>query len=801
MMRKVLFLFILIVSLLPADILAQKLDSMMQIYSEKFPQEKVYLQFDKNAYNPGERIWFKAYLFTGFDPSPYSKNLYTEIYDAYGNLIVRNASPIKESMASGSMDLPLKFQGTRIRIRAFTSWMLNFDTSFVYSKDFRVTGTQNDSSSSVTPPVTTLRFFPEGGDIIAGTENVVAFKAEDNYGQPHKISGIIYDQTGKSLLDLSTVHDGMGKFLLAPEKADIFYALWKDESGIEHKTELPQVKTEGAALRLIYSKRKLIFSVSRPAESLSNQQVVVIAHMNQQMIYKAVVSLKESRMSGGEIPTQQLPSGTLQVTVFDMNQNPLAERIIFVNNNNYDFETKLTIVSKGLAKRGRNVFEIELPDTIKSYVSLAVTDAEVDGHKTWQDNIITRLLLTGDLRGYIKDPYYYFRNDSDSLTQQLDLVMLTHGWRRFNWQMLGSGRLPVIRYPIENYLSVNAEVLGVDKSRIAKDETISVILQSKDSTNKLLEVPRLSNGKFDLPGLIFYDTAKAYYQFTINKNLSQEAAVIFKNGLFVSPKTMHPFAMTMPIWSADDTSLIRKNHIVQVEIAKLRDLNVNNMQNLEVVTVRARVKSQKQKLDEEYSSGLFSGGDAAIFDLTNDQASLGYLDIFSYLQGRVAGLQISTVGQTPSMTWRGSTPTLYLNEMPIRTEDLQNIPVTDIAMIKIFNPGTGGFSGGGGGTIAVYTKKGSDRPPDPTIKGLEMSRIPGYGPVRQFYSPDYLHYPDATEDDIRTTLYWNPNIQTSKGNFKFTIPFFNSDVTHHIRIVLEGIDDEGKLTHVEKLIE
>ena len=75
------------------------IDSMMKVYAEKFPQEKLYLQFDKKAYNPGERIWYKAYLFTGFDPSPYSKNFYAELYDAYGNLILRNTAPIVESTA------------------------------------------------------------------------------------------------------------------------------------------------------------------------------------------------------------------------------------------------------------------------------------------------------------------------------------------------------------------------------------------------------------------------------------------------------------------------------------------------------------------------------------------------------------------------------------------------------------------------------------------------------------------------------------------------------------------------------
>src|SRR5882724_13417047 len=100
-------------------------------------------------------------------------------------------------------------------------------------------------------------------------------------------------------------------------------------------------------------------------------------------------------------------------------------------------------------------------------------------------------------------------------------------------------------------------------------------------------------------------------------------------------------------------------------------------------------------------------------------------DIFSYLQGKVPGLQITTgngPGGTPSLQWRGSTPSLYLNEMQVDASQLQSTPVSDIAMVKVFRPGSGvGFGGGGGGTIAIYTKKGEKRI-DPTIKGLDQAR-------------------------------------------------------------------------------
>jgi len=801
MNRKLLFLLVVVMYCFPFRSSAQMIDSMMKVYAARFPQEKLYLQFDKKAYNPGERIWYKAYLFSGFDPSPFSKNLYTELYDAYGNLILRNTSPLVESTSVGSFDLPSSFDGTRIHIKAYTTWMLNFDTTFVFTRDLRIIGSSQDSVAHAPSSPVSLHFFPEGGDLIAGLENNIAFKAEDAFGLPKKLSGILYDQSGKALFNFSSAHDGMGKFLLVPEKQDVFYAIWKDEKGIEHRTDLPAVHTSGIALRVLTMNQKLVFSVARPMESLANQQVMIIAHMNQQMVYRAVVNLKDISMSGGNIPTQDLPTGVLQVTVFDMNMMPLAERVCFVNNHEYGFNGTLTVSAKSLQKRGRNVVDIELMDTSKSNLAIAITDAEVDGNRPGDDNIISGLLLTGDLHGHIKDPYYYFMNNSDSLIQQLDLVMLTHGWRRFKWEDLTQGKVPVIKYPLANYLSLNAEVLGVVSSRIAKDESLNVIFQDKDSATNMLTVPYISNGKFSISGLVFYDTAKAYYQFNTNRNLSNEAAVIFKNGLYTGAKKLKPFNMTMPVWSPDDSLLIRKSRQVFVEIARIHGQD-KKVQNLAEVTVRRRVKSDKEKLDEEYASGLFSGGNATIFDLLNNAGQYGSMDIFTYLQGRVAGLQVTVNGPNPSLSWRGSTPVVYLNEMQADPGQVKNINVSDIAMVKVFSPGSAGaVSGGGGGVIAVYTKKGHDKKADPSIKGLEVARIPGYNATREFYSPDYLINPEPENDDIRTTLFWNPYVLGSKKERKFSFTFYNSDVTHHIRIILEGIDENGKMIHMEKTID
>src|SRR5690349_13208549 len=58
---------------------SQALDSLLDLQRKADPQEKVYVQFDKSYYNPGETIWYKAYLFTGNEPSNASKNFYAEL--------------------------------------------------------------------------------------------------------------------------------------------------------------------------------------------------------------------------------------------------------------------------------------------------------------------------------------------------------------------------------------------------------------------------------------------------------------------------------------------------------------------------------------------------------------------------------------------------------------------------------------------------------------------------------------------------------------------------------------------------
>jgi len=121
--------------------------------------------------------------------------------------------------------------------------------------------------------------------------------------------------------------------------------------------------------------------------------------------------------------------------------------------------------------------------------------------------------------------------------------------------------------------------------------------------------------------------------------------------------------------------------------------------------------STEEKLNNEYCSGLFKTHEGAIIDLANDnETAKSYLNVLEWLQGRVAGLQIYyTRSGTPVPFIRNTRASIFVDEIPVDAGYINNLPVADIAMIKIIKrPFVGAVGNGGGGVIAIYTLKGDD---------------------------------------------------------------------------------------------
>ena len=209
-------------------------------------------------------------------------------------------------------------------------------------------------------------------------------------------------------------------------------------------------------------------------------------------------------------------------------------------------------------------------------------------------------------------------------------------------------------------------------------------------------------------------------------------------------------------------------------------------------------------MDEKYTSGMFSGGDARQFDLVNDPFASGMPDVLTYLTGKVAGLNIVGAGSAmPSVTWRGAPTDIYVDEVKADINMATTLNMNDIAYIKVLQPPFfGSFGGGAGGAIAIYTRRGDEVQNNPGVgTWMQYKLVTGYTLPRQFYTPNYDTLNAASmQEDVRSTLYWNPLIITTPKNHILKLPFYNNDVTHQFRVVLEGVSADGRFTRVEKLV-
>lgn len=797
LLRIILSLFILIGS--STIVQAQfYIDSLVNILDIKYPQEKIYLHLDKAYYNAGETIWFKAYLTADNLPTAFSKTMYAELMDEKGNTIQRKMLPVLQSGAASHFELSDSMNNSRLFIRAYTSWMLNFDSSLLYLKPIQIIPKTQVKKSSVVLTYD-LQFFPEGGDLVNLVSSKLAFKANDNYGTPFPVKGDIVDGKGKKITTFSSIHDGMGYCSLQPVAGEKYKALWRDKKGVAHETVLPPVKTDGVILSTTLYDNQLTYTLKRPdTVSAVFTSFYVVAQMSQRLVYSAKINLTKKTSISAPIETDSLPNGVLQLTIFNAADMPVAERIVFINHGNYSFITDLHSGEKNLAKRARNTLQIDVGDNLLCNLSMSVTDAGLNPITKNEESIYSQLLISSDLKGTIYNPAYYFSGDTDSIRQHLDLVMMTNGWRRFKWENLLAGNWPVINNLPENYLSIDGKILGLSKGLLYQKQ-LTGILKTKNGGTSIFSMPINSMGTFLQDGLYFFDTAKMYYQLSNDKDktLTTSASYSFKSSFVKTPvQSMASLAALNLVEKIDSAVIVKSSAMASLQ---RNQVEFNKTRTLETVQLKSRTKSLKEKMDEEYTSGFFSGGDGYTFTTEDDPFAKSAMSVFAYLQGKVAGLQISTTGNGGA-TWRGSATSFFLNEINADVQSLQSLSMNDVAMIKVFRPPFFGAMGGGaGGAIAVYTKKGSSA--NSELKGLPFALINGYSVIKEFYSPDYEKNPEADLKDYRTTLYWNPNLFFDKVTRRVIIPFFNSDNCKKIRVTIEGINEAGQLTREEKIIE
>ncbi|MCO5285523.1 MAG: hypothetical protein M9898_03840 [Chitinophagaceae bacterium] len=765
----------------------QAFENTLENFATDYVPERIHFHFDKSSYGPGDTIWFKAYLMKGITPEITSKTLYVDWADPNGKIIKRTSWPIVEGVTFGQINVPLDYHSSAISVKAYTKWMLNFDSAFLYNNYIRIlTPTASTTERKFNP---TIHLFAEGGNLVEGLNTKIAFKATDQYGQPVKIIGNVMED-GKSITQISSVHDGMGAFYLQPRAEKKYTLIWKDTTGASHNTPLPEVEKTGLLLRVSQSKDNRIFYVQSNSENVA-RAVRIIGTMYNQPVFNIERPLVNG-VTQGAIPVKELPSGILVITVLNEKFQPLAERITFINNEEYTFTPQFDVAHWGMNKRARNEVEIEIPDSLEANLSISVTDAAIDFNDS--RTIVSDFLLSSELKGKINNPSFYFQDKADSTNNYLDLVMLTNGWRKISWTDIAAGKLPEVKYPVDTaYTTVEGRIHGALPNQLANAGDLIMIINQKNN-KEFVMAPIKPDGTFRVDDLILIDTATVYYQLPKGK-IMNSAAVQFLGSLTPIPpgSDLPPFA-PMP----GDTSGSYRHLQLSDEVAGILKLAQGKV--LETVTIKGKAKSDLEKMDEKYTTGMFSGGTSTDFDLVHEKAAAGYKDIFSYLQGRVAGVVI-VASDPPQVTWRGGTPAFFLDEMPVDVEMLTTVPVTNIAYVKVIHPPfLGAVGGGANGAIAIYTRRGDDDVDATPGRGLPKNTVTGYTAIRKFYSPDYLLGGDNARD-VRTTLYWNPEVLLKGDTKKVKLTFYNNDISESFRIVIEGVTRTGQMAHIVKIME
>ena len=496
------FLGSLVISALAKSSTLDSLTQRLRLFGERIPQEKVYVHLDNTSYFLGDTIWFAAYSRRTNDdhPSKISRVLYAELWNHDGYLVERKLIEMKEGRGNGFFALPDTLYSGYFELRAYTRWQLNWgrtehphtwsselwfyskmmteeyyrDYDKLYSRVFPVYDKPKQLGEyyhdmtlrplrryfkdAPKPSELMLSLFPEGGSLVAGVPCRVAFEAATNEGEYLEGTLSVAGQ------EAATMNRGRGSFILTPEAGKKYTATFTTKDGRTTKADLPRAETDGIALQLNREGDNyiiLVRAIGKPSQQPLGLTVMhegVLKHFEEIRANSAEPSLVCNLSS-------HLSAGVNQLTIFDSSGRIYADRLFFVTDSTI---TSPTLEICGLRDKYQPFEQIRLevkrtiPDSAAaspSTVSLAVRDAAHQDCTFDSGNILTEMLLASEIKGFVPQPEYFFEKDDEEHRHALDLLMLTQGWRRFNWQEMAVAGYFELSEPAEQTQILRGQVM------------------------------------------------------------------------------------------------------------------------------------------------------------------------------------------------------------------------------------------------------------------------------------------------------------------------------------------------------
>jgi len=770
------------------DLRTNEILDKLNIFRTKYRQQKIHLHTDKDIYQAGETVWLKAYLVEASSmlPDSVGKEIYVDLIDFNNqhvrSIILRN----KNGFSHGDLLLSDTLMQGNYQLRSYTNWMRNFESDFFYNKTIVVKNpnyenvvTRNrlkeikkyNRKYNHSESTRTVQFFPEGGNLVAGFQCKVAFKAENNLGQSVNIQGVLFDDKSNQITTFESVHEGMGVFAFTPGHDRKYTAKIKYSDGENAKFALPKVMAQGIVMSVdpfAGEDVKLTIRSNRPpSEDVTFKEIIVVAQSRGVVHFVSKEVLNDAPVVLS-IPKKSLPGGIVQITLFDGRNEPQCERLVFVDPVK---ELDACRISLTEHSKGDSIFyqvQLTKPNGMPVVGNLSLAVSESLGDSENSGNIFTDLLFTSDLKGHIDNPSYYFNKAEPDAKNHLDLVMLVNGWRRFVWKEILADRFPKIRYS-------PAEGISVD-GKITRDHFGIPIFNSKvkltimNSYNDQFETYTNKKGQFSFPNLDYEDS--------IDVKIEAFKPLGGKGVQIVLTDTAVPEISTKTFAAVQNE---------EFDKAKLKANNRRENLRLKGLYKKPEASNDIPKIHETPRDVINVGPDAS-----------EYSNILQYMTGKVAGVQITgnRVIIRGMSTLYGSTDPLYLMDgVPIDAGSVSAINPSDIATIEVLKGPDASIYGvqGSNGVIGFYSRRGTFMK-----RGVIEFGMLGYYKAREFYVPAYNSWNyKPTSYNIPRTLYWKPYIVTDSTGTA-TFKFKNRLNITKSRTTIEGITLTGDLIHYKK---
>ncbi len=776
--------------------------------SEKVPIEKVYLHLDKPYYAAGDDIWFKAYLTAGAEKklSGISGVLNVELIDFKNKVAQAVKLPLAGGIAWGDFKLPDTIKAGYYHLRAYTRWMRNAGSEYFYDRTIyignAITAIQNNNKGQKAQrkaaeikgkPLaakTDIQFFPEGGSLVYDIRSKIAFKALGDDGLGKDIKGVVTDEHNDQVASFSTQHLGMGKFDLLPLEGKTYKALVTFADGSQKGIDLPAPLAKGYVMHIDNTDPLFIEVKIEASKDLTGEAGLNLIATSGGKVCYAAKSKSASSSFSTMVPKRKFPAGIAQFALFSSQGEPLSERLVFIAKPG---QLNVTILASGgtFATRGKTQISVEAKSAAGKPAfgrfSVSVIDeTKVQIDENTESTILSTLLLTSDLPGYIEKPNYYFSDQNACAGNDLDLLMLTQGYRRFVWkQILNNGVTPLTWQP-ELSLAISGQLKTLGGGRGIPYGKVS--LMSSTHGFIMLDTTADGQGYFAFRNLQFNDSTAFVIQSRKGKD-SKRLQIVLDS--IATPPVIANSNLPQERLSTDSDFSVYLDNSAKLYKEQLKYGIGGHPRPLKEVKILERKTLSN-------SSNLNGPGNAdQVLFMKNISGACPAIAncIGGYLRGVIFQYDLEGIGH----------PVIYVNGHPVEmqikidgfnatAEVLNSLTPELVESVEVLR--SGGFTSiygpeGSNGLLLINTKHGGyTAVATPNI----ISYMPkGYYKAREFYTPQYDDPKNSRQMvDLRSTIYWNPNIVTDKDG-SACFDYFNADARGTYRIVLEGIDEDGNL--------